>query len=87
MRAVGSSYRDERFGGVTTKFARYLGSMSAYGVLSAIELNFRISCYSSTIEDAGQQHLCELPVILVCLPALYCVIRCASWIHQAVVET
>ena len=26
--------------------------------------------YSSTIEDAGQQHLSDLPIILVCLPAL-----------------
>src|ERR1019366_2244507 len=39
-------------------------------LLSAIELNFRIVRYSSTIEDAGQQHFVRLPIIPVCLPAL-----------------
>jgi hypothetical protein len=49
--------------------------------------SFLFARYSSTIEDAGQQHFYDCRSFQFVSPPSYCVIRCASWIHQAVVET
>ena len=47
----------------------------------------KIARYSSTIGDARQQHLYDCRSFQFVSPPSYCVIRCASWIHQAIVET
>src|ERR1035441_8957152 len=44
--------------------------INQFQTVAQLRHNFRIVRYSSTIEDAGQQHFVRLPIIPVCLPAL-----------------